>query len=128
MSDEQEFHDDIIYPATIPFVLVHLACLAAIWTGVTTGAVITCIALYVQQFCAARGLPHEGMRVELEQHGARNPNRIGRFAVKVVLPEALPAHYQSMLEQVARSCPAHHTLENGAEVEVTIEAGATAEV
>jgi len=47
MNDEQEFHDDIIYPATIPFVLVHIVCLAAIWTGVTTGAVITCIALYL---------------------------------------------------------------------------------
>ena len=47
MNDEQEFHDDIIYPATIPFVLVHIVCLAAIWTGVTTGAVITCITLYL---------------------------------------------------------------------------------
>ena len=47
MTDEQEFHDDIIYPATIPFVLVHIVCLAAIWSGVTTGAVITCIALYL---------------------------------------------------------------------------------
>ena len=47
MHDEQEFHDDIIYPATVPFVLVHVVCLAAIWTGVTTGAVITCIALYL---------------------------------------------------------------------------------
>src|SRR5688500_756680 len=47
LTDEQEFHDDIIYPAAIPFVLVHLTCLAAIWTGVTPGAVITCIALYV---------------------------------------------------------------------------------
>lgn len=47
MSDEQEFHDDIIYPASIPFVLVHIACLAALWTGVTPGAVITCIALYL---------------------------------------------------------------------------------
>jgi len=47
MTNEQEFHDDIIYPATIPFVLVHLACFAAIWTGVTTGALITCITLYV---------------------------------------------------------------------------------
>ena len=26
-------HDDIIYPSAIPFVLVHLACFAAIWTG-----------------------------------------------------------------------------------------------
>ena len=28
-------HDDIIYPASIPFVLMHVACLAAIWTGIT---------------------------------------------------------------------------------------------
>ena len=27
--------DDIIYPSSIPFLLVHLACIAAIWTGVT---------------------------------------------------------------------------------------------
>ena len=47
MSHEEEFHDDIIYPAAIPFVLVHIACFAAIWSGVTAGAIITCIALYV---------------------------------------------------------------------------------
>ena len=27
-------HDDIIYPSAIPFILVHLGCFAAIWTGV----------------------------------------------------------------------------------------------
>jgi stearoyl-CoA desaturase (Delta-9 desaturase) len=32
---EDAEHDDIIYPDTIPFLLVHLACFAAIWTGVT---------------------------------------------------------------------------------------------
>jgi stearoyl-CoA desaturase (delta-9 desaturase) len=47
MNHEDEFHDDIIYPAAIPFVLVHVVCLAAIWTGVTAGAVVTCIALYL---------------------------------------------------------------------------------
>jgi putative redox protein len=81
----------------------------------------TCIALYVQQFCDARGLPHEGMRVELQQFSAQNPSRIGRFEVRVILPEALPAHYAGMLERVARSCPAHHTFEQGAEVDVKIE-------
>ena len=44
---EEEFHDDIIYPAAVPFVLVHLACLAAIWTGVTPGVLALCIGLYV---------------------------------------------------------------------------------
>ena len=42
-----EPHDDIIYPHTIPFVLVHLACFGAIWTGVTWTAVWVAVALYV---------------------------------------------------------------------------------
>jgi stearoyl-CoA desaturase (Delta-9 desaturase) len=40
-------HDDIIYPGTIPFILVHLACVAAIWTGVTTTALMIGAVLYV---------------------------------------------------------------------------------
>ena len=32
--------DDIAYPSSIGFVLVHLGCLAAFWTGVTPGAVL----------------------------------------------------------------------------------------
>jgi stearoyl-CoA desaturase (delta-9 desaturase) len=37
---------DILYPSSIPFVLVHLACLAAFWTGVTWTAIWLGIALY----------------------------------------------------------------------------------
>ena len=86
----------------------------------------TCVALYVQQFCASRGVPYEGMRVELQQRGAQNPNRIGLFDVRVVLPQAVPPQYAELLERVARSCPAHHTLVEGAEVAVRIESGAAA--
>ena len=39
-------HDDIIYPSVVPFVIVHLICFAAIWTGVTWSAIATCIGLY----------------------------------------------------------------------------------
>jgi len=79
----------------------------------------TCVALYVQQFCHARDLPYEGMRVEVDPHGAQG--RIGRFDVRVVLPEPLPPQYAQLLERVARSCPAHNTLVHGAEVAVQIE-------
>src|SRR6516225_11320820 len=44
--DREGDQDDIIYPSTISFVLVHLACLAAIWTGITWQSVAICIALY----------------------------------------------------------------------------------
>lgn len=87
--------------------------------GVSLG---TCVALYVQQFCAARAIPTEGMRVEVEQRGAQNPNRIGEFIVRVLLPGEIPAQYAEMLERVARSCPAHGTLAHGAAVDVRIEA------
>ena len=35
-----------MYPSAIPFVLVHLACLGAIWTGVTWTGVAIALALY----------------------------------------------------------------------------------
>ena len=40
-------HFDIVYPAAAPFVLVHLGCLAALWTGVTPTAVVLGLALYL---------------------------------------------------------------------------------
>jgi len=45
-QDTAAEHDDIMYPSAIPFVLVHLACLAAIWTGITWTAFAICIVLY----------------------------------------------------------------------------------
>ena len=45
-TDADDVHDDIIYPSAIPFVLVHLGCFAAIWTGVTWPALAICITLY----------------------------------------------------------------------------------
>ena len=38
--------DDIIYPSALPFVLVHLACFGAIWSGISWSAIILCITLY----------------------------------------------------------------------------------
>src|SRR5438270_11890392 len=43
MSDH---HEDIIYPSAIPFVLLHVGCLAALWTGVTMQSVALAITLY----------------------------------------------------------------------------------
>ena len=93
--------------------------------GVSLG---TCVALYVQQFCAARAIPTEGMKVEVEQRGAQNPNRVGEFVVRVILPGEIPPQYGEMLERVARSCPAHNTLAHGAAVDVRIEAAVASAV
>jgi stearoyl-CoA desaturase (Delta-9 desaturase) len=44
--------DDVAYPSSIGFVLVHLGCLGAIWTGVTPGVVALGVALYVLRIFA----------------------------------------------------------------------------
>ena len=51
-ADNNVGHDDIVYPSALPFALVHVGCLAAIWTGVTLPAVVICIALYVLRMVA----------------------------------------------------------------------------
>ena len=38
--------DDILYPATIPFVLLHVAALAVVFTGVTVEALVIGVVLY----------------------------------------------------------------------------------
>lgn len=80
----------------------------------------TCVALYVQQFLRARGMPCTGMRVEVETQGAQSPSRIGQFVARVMLPMELPEAMLPVLERAARSCPAHNTLARGAEIAVEI--------
>lgn len=47
---------DIDYPSAIPFVVVHLGCLAAIWTGIDWPAVVLCAALYwLRMFAVTAG-------------------------------------------------------------------------
>lgn len=47
-----DYHDDIIYPDAVPFVLVHIACLGAIWTGVSWEMMALCAGLYVLRMFA----------------------------------------------------------------------------
>jgi stearoyl-CoA desaturase (delta-9 desaturase) len=49
---EDETHNDIVYPSAVPFVLAHLAVFGAIWTGVTTTAVVMCVVLYLVRMWA----------------------------------------------------------------------------
>jgi uncharacterized OsmC-like protein len=86
--------------------------------GASLGA---CVAFYVHQFCHARALSSEGLRVEVVQHTATTPHRVKRFDVRVILPATMPEEYIELVERVARSCPSHGTLTHGSEVVVTTE-------
>jgi len=80
-----------------------------------------CVAFYVTQFCAAREIPHEGLRVEVRYHKVLAPARVGGFDVRVFLPPEVPASVRALIDRVARSCPAHNTFIHGADVTVGVE-------
>ena len=66
--------DDIIYPSAIPFVLVHLACFAAVWTGVTAEALLLGVALYVVRMFAVTAGYHRYFA-----HRTYQTSRIAQF-------------------------------------------------
>jgi stearoyl-CoA desaturase (Delta-9 desaturase) len=76
-------HDDIIYPNTIPFVLAHLACLGAIWTGVPAGAVAIAVTLYLVRMFAVTAGYHRYF-----SHRSFKTSRAGQFVLAFVAQSA----------------------------------------
>lgn len=76
---DEEAHDDIIYPQTVPFLLVHAACFAAIWTGVTTQALVLCAVLYVVRMFGVTAGFHRYF-----SHRSYKTSRVGQFLLAVL--------------------------------------------
>jgi stearoyl-CoA desaturase (Delta-9 desaturase) len=57
---EESHHDDsdVVYPGAIPFLLVHLVCGAAYWTGITTTSVMIALFFYWLRMFAIGGGYH----------------------------------------------------------------------
>jgi stearoyl-CoA desaturase (delta-9 desaturase) len=72
-------HDDIIYPSAIPFVLVHLACFGANWSGITWQAVAICVTLYWLRIFAIGAGYHRYF-----SHRAYSTNRVFQFVLALV--------------------------------------------
>ena len=75
VSQAPDHHaDDIVYPNAVPFVLVHLACFAAIWTGVTATALWLAVALYViRLFGIGAGMHHRHVAAAPPQRQIAQP-------------------------------------------------------
>jgi stearoyl-CoA desaturase (delta-9 desaturase) len=72
-------HDDVIYPSPVPFVLVHVACLGALVTGVTTTALVLCVALYLVRMFGVSAGYHRYF-----SHRAFKTSRAGQLALAVL--------------------------------------------
>jgi stearoyl-CoA desaturase (delta-9 desaturase) len=69
-------NDDIAYPSSIGFLLIHLGCLAAIWTGMTWRAAAIAAILYLLRMLAVGAGYHRYFA-----HRAFSTSRICQFAL-----------------------------------------------
>jgi stearoyl-CoA desaturase (delta-9 desaturase) len=100
--------DDIMYPSAIPFVLVHLGCIAAIWSGVTWSALALCAALYVLRMFAVVAGYHRYF-----SHRAFTTSRAFQFVLAVL---AQSTAQKSVLWWAAKH--RHHHLHSDTEEDV----------
>jgi stearoyl-CoA desaturase (Delta-9 desaturase) len=100
--------DDIMYPSAIPFVLVHLGCIAAIWSGVTWSALALCAALYILRMFAVVAGYHRYF-----SHRAFATSRAFQFVLAVL---AQSSAQKSVLWWAAKH--RHHHLHSDTEEDV----------
>jgi stearoyl-CoA desaturase (delta-9 desaturase) len=101
-------HSDIVYPSAIPFVLVHLACFGAIWSGVTWQAVIMGVVLYWARIFAIGAGYHRYF-----SHRAYSTGRVFQFILAVACQSTLQ---KSVLWWAAKH--RHHHLHSDTEFDV----------
>lgn len=101
-------HDDIVYPSAIPFVMIHLACFGAIWSGITWPAVTLCVVLYWVRIFAIGAGYHR-----LFSHRAYKTSRAFRLFMAVLSQSTMQ---KSVLWWAAKH--RHHHLHSDTELDV----------
>jgi stearoyl-CoA desaturase (Delta-9 desaturase) len=74
-----EHHDDIIYPDTVPFIAIHLACFGALWTGVSWTSIGVCVGLYLLRMFGVTAGYHRYF-----SHRSFKTSRAGQLALAVL--------------------------------------------
>ncbi|HSN71595.1 MAG TPA: acyl-CoA desaturase [Steroidobacteraceae bacterium] len=74
VASESGAVDGVDWARIVPFVLMHAACLAVIWVGVSPIAVATAVVLYVLRMFAITGFYHRYF-----SHRAFKTSRVGQF-------------------------------------------------
>jgi stearoyl-CoA desaturase (delta-9 desaturase) len=104
----RDAHSDVVYPSAIPFVLVHLACLGAIWSGVTWQSIVLAVVLYWGRIFAIGAGYHRYF-----SHRAYSTSRVFQF----ILAFASQSTFQkSVLWWAAKH--RHHHLHSDTELDV----------
>jgi uncharacterized OsmC-like protein len=83
-------------------------------------ALAACAAHYAVGFLRARGLPHEGLRIECHWTMRQQPPRLGRVVLSVHAPAKLTRDRTGLLTAV-EGCTVHNILRQPPDIAVTLD-------
>jgi len=80
----------------------------------------TCAGIYVKSFCDQRGIPSEGVSLTLDYQYDPIRKIIGKFILRIHVPEEFPVKYESAVINAAALCAVKRHLNETIEHEISI--------
>jgi putative redox protein len=71
----------------------------------------TCAGIFVQGFCASRGLSPEGIRIVEQPELDRETGVLRAVALRIEVPASFPEKYREALVRVAEQCSVKRTIQ-----------------
>ena len=81
----------------------------------------TCVGYYAAQYFEARMLKCEGLEIDVQGEILSNPGRIGKIAVRILVPVELKPDRLEVLLRTVNHCTIHNTLTHPPTIDVQIE-------
>ena len=97
--------DGVEWARILPYILVHLACLGAIWTGVSTTALVVAGIAYVVRMFAITGFYHRYF-----SHRSFKTSRAGQFIFGLLGASAVQRGPAEAPSRPKMNCPARDVL------------------
>jgi uncharacterized OsmC-like protein len=89
-------------------------------TELFIASLASCVAFYARRYLARHDLTTEGLAVEATFDMGARPARDARIAMRLIVPEGVPADRMDALLAVATHCTVHNTLSSEPEVSITL--------
>lgn len=79
-----------------------------------------CLGMVIALTCMNKGIPYEGMEVNVTAELVEDGKRVDNFRAEVTMPEPLDERQRKIVESALALCKVGHTLAHGAKVEEVI--------
>jgi len=89
-------------------------------TELFIASLASCVAFYARRYLARHDLPTDGLAVEATFNMGSKPARVAGIAMRLIVPEGVPAERLDALLAVATHCTVHNTLTSEPDVSITL--------